>query len=341
LEYVDRIALVSKSPNVAHATADSGADTNVLGSEWRIVSSDPVRKVNLVGFDAAYASKRGLSIVTADTIAKTVEGKEIILRSHQSVSNPSTSTTLLSEVQIRNAGHVVDSVHRDHLISMDGHKGTQSMYLRQLDELGEEIFHIPFTQRAGLMTFEHRRPDSLDYDRGLPIVSLTLDGKWDPHVHYDDHGMTVIEPLDQVLVAGCSGLTLEKDDYSRSTKLSKWHHAESYSIFLPQGEPEDIYFDAAPGTDRQFYGKAFHLDIPQHWRKHRDGPQVQFLRQYDVDQLLNTLSYEELLGFLPEGPKFDSYIFAVREANALRLLCEDLQCSSMTIKQGMIHNLMR
>jgi hypothetical protein len=323
LDFCDRLALQSQSSMTAYATADSGADTNVLGKEWRIVSSDPIRKVNLVGFDAAYASKRGLSIVTADTIAKTVEGEEIILRSHQSVSNPSTSTTLLSEVQIRHAGHVVYSVHRDHLISVDGHKGTQSLYLRQLDEIGEVIFRIPFTQRAGLMTFEHRCPDILDYDRGLPIVSLTLDVQWDPHGHYDEHGMTVIAPLDRVLVAGCSGSTLEKEGYRGSTKLSRWHHAESYSLCLPQGEPEEIYFDAAPGTDRQFYGKAFHLDIPQHWRKHQEGPHIQFLRQYDVDQFLHTLSYEELLGFLPDGPQFDSYIFAVREANAFRLLCED------------------
>jgi hypothetical protein len=50
LDFCDRLALHSHSPMIAYATADSGADTNVLGSEWRIVSSDPVRTVNLVGF---------------------------------------------------------------------------------------------------------------------------------------------------------------------------------------------------------------------------------------------------------------------------------------------------
>jgi hypothetical protein len=37
-------------------------------------------------------------VVTADTIAKTKDRDKIILRAHQSVSNPSTTTTLLSEV---------------------------------------------------------------------------------------------------------------------------------------------------------------------------------------------------------------------------------------------------
>jgi hypothetical protein len=46
--------------------------------------------VNLVGFAVEYARKNGLSVVTADTIAKTAEGNEIIIRSHQSVSNPTT-----------------------------------------------------------------------------------------------------------------------------------------------------------------------------------------------------------------------------------------------------------
>ena len=111
-----------------------------------VVSSDPIRKVNLVGFDAAHARKKGLSIVIADTIARTADGNEIILRAHQSVSNPSTSTTLLSEVQMRHAGHVVDIVHKDHLLTIDGDKGTQSLYLHHTEVTGEVIYRIPFIQ---------------------------------------------------------------------------------------------------------------------------------------------------------------------------------------------------
>jgi hypothetical protein len=104
--------------------------------------------VNLIGVNAAHARKQGLSVVTADTIAKTKDGDKIILRAHLAVSNPSTTTALLSEVQLRHAGHVVDSFHEDHLHSFDGQKA-QSLDLKQLDvEEGESIFIIPFVQRS-------------------------------------------------------------------------------------------------------------------------------------------------------------------------------------------------
>jgi hypothetical protein len=47
------------------------------------------------------------------------------------------------------------------------------------------------------------------------------------------------------------------------------------------------------------------------------------LRQFHIDEFLASLTYPELLGFLPDNPKADSYIFAVREANEFRMLCED------------------
>jgi hypothetical protein len=65
------------------------------------------------------------------------------------------------------------------------------------------------------------------------------------------------------------------------------------------------------------------VSIPQHWRNTQASPTIHFLRQYHVDEFLHSLSYKELLGFLPDDPKSDSYIFAVREVNAFRLLCED------------------
>jgi hypothetical protein len=79
LEYCERLAFLSHSPTVAYATADSGADTNVLGKEWLIVSKDTIRNVNLVGFDAAHAHKKGLSIVTAGTITRTLDGNYVLI----------------------------------------------------------------------------------------------------------------------------------------------------------------------------------------------------------------------------------------------------------------------
>jgi hypothetical protein len=185
-DYEEVLANLSKATHESYATADSGADTNVLGKEWRILAIDPVRKVNLVGFDALHARKKGLSIVTVDTILRTDAGEDIMLRAYQSVSNPSTSTALLAENQLRHAGHVVDSVHRDHLLNIDGEKGTQTLCLKWEMEHGSTVYRIPFTQRHGLMTFHHRKPDDLDNVRDLPIIPLTLEVKWDPHSFYVD-----------------------------------------------------------------------------------------------------------------------------------------------------------
>jgi hypothetical protein len=35
---------------------------------------------------------------------------------------------------MRHAGHVVDSVHRSHQLTLDGAKGTQTLYLKDVDE---------------------------------------------------------------------------------------------------------------------------------------------------------------------------------------------------------------
>ena len=147
----------------------------------------------MVDHRSGTCEEEGIIGVTADTIAKTTDGIEVILRAHQSVSNPSTATTLLSEVQPRHAGHVVDSVHKDHWISIDGKKGTQSLYIKHADdEFGDKVYVIQFLQRAGLITFDRRKPDDLDYQRNLPIITLTLDTTWYP----------LVNPLEITFMAG-------------------------------------------------------------------------------------------------------------------------------------------
>jgi hypothetical protein len=217
------MAYLSRSQKKAYATADSGADTNVLGREWLVIATDPVRKVNLVGFDAEHANKKSLSVVTADTIAKTEDGREIILRAYQSVSNPTTATTLSS-----------------------------------------------------------------------------VDAAWNPHAYFDDHGAMVIEPLENFYMASQS--TTEQQPCCGNPKLSSWHHSETCSVFHPDGDCDECYHDAQQGTDKQFLGQPFHLDVHHQWRGYRDNPSVHFIRHHTVDEFLKTLSYSELLGFLPEDP---------------------------------------
>jgi hypothetical protein len=42
-------------------------------------------------------------------------------------------------------------VQKDHLLTINGDKGTQSLYLRHCDVFGDITYKIPFTQRAGLI----------------------------------------------------------------------------------------------------------------------------------------------------------------------------------------------
>ena len=118
-DFYEVIARLCKGENTTISTTDNGADTCVVGNGWAVfIKTD--RKANLVGFDSHYARKKGLPIVTADTVVKTQDGTEIILRAHETVYNEGSPTTLISEFQVRSHGLVIDSVHKEHAASIDG-----------------------------------------------------------------------------------------------------------------------------------------------------------------------------------------------------------------------------
>ena len=67
-------AKVSKCLNILQlghkdhiAISDDGADTCVIGQGWYILTTDPIRKVTVLGFDHDIAQRTGLPIVTAVT----------------------------------------------------------------------------------------------------------------------------------------------------------------------------------------------------------------------------------------------------------------------------------
>jgi hypothetical protein len=329
-QYFDRIAQLVHSEASSIATAYSGAGTNVLGRDWLIVSEDPFRHISLVGFDAAHAQKRDLRLVTVDTIGMTEDGQEVILRAHQSVSNPSTRTALLSDVQMRHAGHVVDSVHRSHQLTLDGARGTQTLYLKDADEntgLGS-VYRVPFIQRAGLMTFDHCKPDPMDYNRDLPIVILTLDGRWEPGEHYDDHGELVIAPLSLNAKAQLSvDATKHTPTLSPPITLSAWMYTETCTIFHPPGSTDpgvpEVYQDAKFRRTCLFDGPISPINLPCSISQREPKPHPMFLCHRHVDDFLGCLSYSEPLGFLPDDPGQDTYIFAICEMNTFCMLAED------------------
>jgi hypothetical protein len=111
----------------------------------------------------------------------------------------------------------------------------------------KSIFIIPFVQREGLITFDHCKQDTLDYERNLPLVYLSMDTNWDPHVLYDDHGKLVIDPLEAEMHVKVAA----------TPNLSKWNHSETCSVFATTGDHEDVFHDALQGTRKEFMGKHF------------------------------------------------------------------------------------
>jgi hypothetical protein len=91
------------------STSDSGADTCVFGDGWAVRAVISKGRHKLVGFDSQAARKKGLDLVTADTLTSTADGQPVILRGHYGVHNPGSSTTLISDAQIRHAGAIVDA----------------------------------------------------------------------------------------------------------------------------------------------------------------------------------------------------------------------------------------
>ena len=107
----------------------------------------------------------------------------------------------------------------------------------------------------------------MDYDRALPIVTLTLDVRWDPGEHYDDHGELVIAPPSMLPKAQMS-----VHDTSRAlplslttTTLSSWTYTETCTIFHPPGSTDsgehESFYDAVCGKDRVFDGRVFPIAL--------------------------------------------------------------------------------
>jgi len=127
VQLMDRM-LYSTTTSHPVAYVDSGADTCIAGNGW-IPLSYTNRKANLVGYDARSTKKSGLDICTVATkIVTPNSSPNFILVAHETVYNPGSHVSLISEFQVREHGCVVDSVSRSHRISIHGDKGTQMFY---------------------------------------------------------------------------------------------------------------------------------------------------------------------------------------------------------------------
>ena len=149
---------------------DSGADTNILGKGWTVISEHPTRKANVIGFDSELAIKKNLPIVTAITSVDLPDNTTILLRAHESVYNKSCNQTLLSDYQLRQSAFTLDIVPKKF-------NGTQTYHPNE-DNV------IPLTLRECMMTFKHRTPADEEIENLVPI-DITIVSKWKPKEQSD------------------------------------------------------------------------------------------------------------------------------------------------------------
>ena len=156
---------------------DSGADSIVVGTGWKFVKIYPNRTVDLQGFSESETKKYNCKIGTACTVMKDSNGKDYLIIANEAIQNRKSDISLLSEIQLRHNGIIVDSVSKKHQ-GLDG-PGTQSIYS------ADRSLQFRMQQRAAMMTLIHRLPTEEDI-RTLPRFELTSNTIWNPCQQNDD-----------------------------------------------------------------------------------------------------------------------------------------------------------
>ena len=169
--------------------SDSGANSNVLGKGWSPIAYTE-RKATVEGYDEDMV-KGGLKIGTLAAVTKNDEGKDILCISNESAHNPTCNTSLASEYQLREYGHIIDSTSKKH-IGPDGQPGRQCIILKS-DVEGQEDAVIPLLNRNCMMSFYIREPTKEELET-LPRYTLTSPKHWRPNDEYDDSD-DVIKPV--------------------------------------------------------------------------------------------------------------------------------------------------
>src|SRR6056300_2007949 len=150
---------------------DGGADSCVFGRNAFVVS-ETNRYARLVGYDPKTTQSCRIPIVTAYIKAKAHNGIPVLLKSNEAPYNKDSPITLLSEYQIRENNFIIDSVATKHRTT-SGY-GTQRLQLN-------DVVHIPFKDRGGIMGFEIlpiHVSDINELDPHIDIFELTQDRPW-------------------------------------------------------------------------------------------------------------------------------------------------------------------
>ena len=134
-------ATVFDNPKRVYAIADGGADSCVLGANAHVIH-ETGRYATLLGYDPAKTRSGRVPIVTAYLKAKAQNGIPVFLKINEAPFNAGCTVTLLSEYQIREYGHVIDSVATKHK-TPSGTYGSQRLVLN-------DAVHIPFKDRGAI-----------------------------------------------------------------------------------------------------------------------------------------------------------------------------------------------
>ena len=142
--------------NTISAIVDGGCDTTVCGSTWRLLATTS-RKVDIQGF-SANLQKKNIPIVSAVSVA-VINGERFLLRVNEALYLPTNANTLLSVIQLREFGVIVDDCAKRH----------QGQQLLQVDDVV-----LPLTLKNGLMVLTLETPNDDDL-QSLSEILLTSD----------------------------------------------------------------------------------------------------------------------------------------------------------------------
>jgi hypothetical protein len=165
-------------------------------------------------------------------------------------------------------------------------------------------------------TWEHLSPL---YEQRLPIVELTLDAHWDPHVHVDDNGEMVMAPLaNMIMVIQWSVVQSRKDKIGMNMRVTFDLYLDpAVALHQENQNSQEIFCESSKETERRIFSKAFHLGIRHHRQRQEEYSTIRFLPPHSTDEFLNASSCIELFGILREDLRQDSWIFGTLGANVL------------------------
>ena len=211
------------------AISDGGADSCVVGKN-AVVVSHTGRYATLVGYDPKHTRSKRIPILTAYLKVKAHNGIPILLKINEAVYNEGSPVTLLSEYQIREFGFVIDSVAQKHL-KAPGQQGLQRFILN-------DVVHIPFDDRGGIMGFEILPIADGEIDEIDPIFDVfevTGPKKWIParfrHTHACQHAPRI--PLDppEPLPMDSTAVLLQDTTYESLVSVPDLIEAEDPSLY--------------------------------------------------------------------------------------------------------------